>query len=46
MKHLFLLVTFIGAGHANADCIATIAWDFMKQYSRGKDGSVIKRQEI
>jgi poly(3-hydroxybutyrate) depolymerase len=37
------LVTFIGAGHANADYMSTIAWDFMKRYSRGKDGSVIER---
>jgi len=37
------LVTFIGAGHANADYMATIAWDFMKQFARGEDGSVIER---
>ncbi len=37
------LVTFIGAGHANADYMATIAWDFMKRFSRGEDGSVIEQ---
>lgn len=36
------LVTFVGAGHANGDYMATIAWDFMSRYSRAADGSVVE----
>lgn len=35
------LVTITGAGHANNDYMATVAWDFLSQYSRADDGSVV-----
>ncbi len=34
-------VMLIGAGHSNADYMAQIAWDFMSNYARAEDGSVI-----
>lgn len=35
-------VVLVGAGHSNADYMATIAWDFMSRFSRGTDGSLIE----
>jgi hypothetical protein len=35
------LVTFVGAGHANSDYMAEIAWNFLSRYSRASDGSVV-----
>lgn len=35
------LVTFDGAGHANSDHMATVAWDFLSQYSRASDETVV-----
>lgn len=34
------LVTIVGAGHANNDYMATVAWDFLSQYVRLPDGTV------
>lgn len=33
-------VVLIGAGHSNADYMATIAWDFMSRFVRNADGSL------
>ena len=35
-------VTLIGAGHSNADYMATIAWDFMSRFARAEDGSLLE----
>lgn len=34
------LVTLVGAAHSNADYMATIAWDFLRNFARGADGSL------
>ena len=34
------LVTLVGAAHSNADYMATIAWDFLKSFTREADGSL------
>ncbi|MCD7846226.1 MAG: hypothetical protein LUG57_10350 [Oscillospiraceae bacterium] len=36
------LVAFIDAGHANSDYQATAAWEFMSQFARAEDGSLIE----
>lgn len=33
-------VTLVGAGHSNADYMATVAWDFMSVFARNPDGSL------
>ena len=35
-------VTLVGAGHSNADYMATVAWDFMSVFARGEDGSLLE----
>jgi hypothetical protein len=39
---LIKLVTFVGAGHANGDYMATIAWDFFSGFSRSANGAVVE----
>ena len=36
------LVTLMGAAHSNADYMATVAWDFLKNFQRAEDGSLIE----
>lgn len=35
-------VTIVGVAHSNADYMATIAWDFLENFARAEDGSLIE----
>ena len=36
------MVTLVGAAHSNADYMATVAWDFLKNFARAEDGSLVE----
>ena len=36
------MVTLVGAAHSNADYMATVAWDFLKNFARAEDGSLLE----
>lgn len=39
---LVQMVTLVGAAHSNADYMATVAWDFLKNFARAEDGSLLE----